>query len=119
MSSQEWCGTTFQQLNYLDGAWKYWWDSYWQGEGHGSRVLTARPVSEEQLLLALRGIEWRVGLEVSLPVIWGMHQNRARATDPVLTRFRCEGRGTSRVPAGEFVTYEVVADEPLTPRSST
>lgn len=39
VSSHEWCGTTFQQLNHRGGAWQYWWDSYWGGESNGFSTL--------------------------------------------------------------------------------
>lgn len=107
VSSQEWCGTTFQQINHLGQAWKYWWNSYWEDEGHGEHVLGGRPYTEEQLLLLLRAVKWETGLAVELPMIWGLHGTRATATEPLVSVVKCTGRQAVEVPAGKFTCWVI------------
>ncbi|MFQ5655196.1 MAG: hypothetical protein ACE5GW_10770 [Planctomycetota bacterium] len=109
VSSQEWCGVTYQQVTRRGEEWIYWWDSYFEGEAQGSRVLPLRPVTEEQLLLALRGIAWRQDLEIELPVMWEMPSNRARARGPFPAVVRCEAREPQSSPAGKFDFWRVTA----------
>ncbi|MGE3164791.1 MAG: hypothetical protein AB7O52_07790 [Planctomycetota bacterium] len=112
VSSQEWCGTTFQQINHLGQAWKYWWNSYWENEGHGERVLSVRPHTEEQLLLALRAVRWEAGLVAEIPVVWGLHGTRAAATSPIVSRVECKGQEEVSVAAGRYTCWviEVTAE---------
>ena len=91
VSSHDWCGTTYQQVGHKGGAWQYWWDSYWENEAHDFRILSGRPVTEEQLLWALRGVAWKPGLEGQLPVIWGLHAHRAKGSEPRASRVVCRG----------------------------
>ena len=109
VSSQEWCGTTFQQINHMGGAWKYWWDSYWQGEAHGFRIFSLAPNTEESLLLSLRSVEWSKGVEFDIPVVWRMHKNRAVATDPIATTVSCVERSEVAGPKGKTSCWKIVA----------
>lgn len=107
VSSQEWCGTTFQQINHLGQAWKYWWDSYWEGEGHGQIILQTAPVTEEQLLLALRSVAWKADSRYRMPIIWGLHSTKARAGDPIDTEIHCQGQVQVETPAGTFTCWDI------------
>lgn len=53
-SSSEWCGNTFKNITNKDSAFAYTWDSYWDGEGVGSRQLENDAYLEDHLFVLLR-----------------------------------------------------------------
>lgn len=53
-SSSEWCGNTFKNITTKDSVFVYTWDSYWDGEGVGSRQMANDAYLEEHLFLLLR-----------------------------------------------------------------
>jgi len=59
-SSQEWCGNTFKSLS-RDSTVHYFYDSYWDGEGRGSRELQRDAYFEDQLLYTLRSLDFKNG----------------------------------------------------------
>jgi hypothetical protein len=53
-SSSEWCGNTFKNITATDSAYHYKWDSYWDGEGVGSRSLDRNAFLEDHLFILVR-----------------------------------------------------------------
>ena len=107
--SHEWCGNTWKAVRSQDGRAVYDWSSYFDGEADGVQTLELRPGSllEDQLPLALRGLEFRPGLSFDVRVLPSMantHAGRVRLREATILVGNLE---TLDVPAGRFQAWRV------------
>lgn len=68
---QEWCGVTFKRLDASGAAARLDFHSYFDGEASGSHpvLFAAGDLAEDQLPLALRGLEFAAGLELRARIL--------------------------------------------------
>jgi len=107
--SHEWCGNTWKAIRSRDGHTVYNWSSYFDGEADGFQSLELRPgdLLEDQMLLTLRGLEFRPGLTFDVRVLPGMantHAGRVRLREATILVGDLE---TVDVPAGSFQAFRV------------
>lgn len=110
--SHEWCGNTWQALRVADGRARYEWQSYFEGEADGSQEIgpLEGTLLSDQLLLVLRGLAPRDGLERRLSLLPSIADTRGgplRASD---ARLRVVGRESLTVPAGTFDAWRLRID---------
>lgn len=69
--AQEWCGVTYKRLDASGAAARLDFHSYFDGEASGSHpvALAAADLAEDQLPLALRGLDFADGLEVRTRIL--------------------------------------------------
>ena len=108
-SAQEAAGTVHQQVNHLGQVWKYWWDSHWEGEGFGERLLGKRVLCDLQLALALPRVQWTQGYQFDLPMVWDLKSRHANASSRQMVNFQCVGEAEVSVPAGIFRCWQIQA----------
>lgn len=68
---QEWCGVTYKRLDASGAAARLDFHSYFDGEASGSHpaAFAANDLAEDQLPLALRGLDFAAGLEVRTRIL--------------------------------------------------
>jgi hypothetical protein len=79
-TANEWCGITTHHLSLGTRPARLQWHSYFDGEGDADVALDwpAQAVTEEQLLVAVRGLAFSEGLEVPLQVLSRLTEDHAR-----------------------------------------
>jgi hypothetical protein len=84
VSTQEWCGTSFFEVQGWTDPPTLVWNTYWDGEGRGERPLDelgdAGLMTTEQLLLSLRALRFEEGLTLTVPLLDSLHDT-ARLDD--------------------------------------
>jgi len=107
--SHEWCGNTWKAIRRRDGGLVHDWSSYFDGEGDGSQLLDVGPgdLLEDQLPLALRGLQFREGLTFEFRMLPGMAHPHAGALRWVPASLRVVGRATVELPVGSIDTWRV------------
>lgn len=82
--SQEWCGNTFKALTDSTGAYRYSYNSYWDGQGTGRRRLPRDIVAEDALPYSLRSLRFNDEPLFELNVL--ETQQTSKAAEPKLYR---------------------------------
>lgn len=78
-ASQEWCGNTFKALTDSTGAYRYAYNSYWDGQGTGRRTLPRDIVPEDALPYSLRSLRFNDQPLFELNVLETQQTNQAAA----------------------------------------
>lgn len=110
VGSQEWCGNTFKEVKNAGAQAELNYHSYFDGEGDGTRALDLRPgdLLEDQLPLALRGLEFAPGREVQLRILPSLISNSLRQPPQfVSASVKVVGEETLSTPAGSFSAWKV------------
>lgn len=81
-SSQEWCGTTFKHIT-TDSVVHYAYDSYWDGEGVGTRTLRSSVFFEDQLIYTLRTLDFANGYTTKIELYPTIITSKAALSEPV------------------------------------
>lgn len=107
--SHEWCGNTWKAVRQREGRTVYDWASYFEGEADGRQELDLDlgDLVEDQLPVALRGLDFRAGLEFEarlLPSFANIHAGPVRWTE---ASFRVVRRETLELPAGTVESWRV------------
>lgn len=97
----EWCGVTFKRLEASGPAARLDFHSYFDGEASGSHPLELAPgdLAEDQLPLALRGLDFAPGLEVRTRILPTLASIRV-PRPPVLADAAIRVAGTEAVTTG-------------------
>jgi hypothetical protein len=110
LGSQEWCGNTFKEIKTVGGRSELITNSYFDGQGDARRPLDLRPgdLLEDQLPLALRGLNFDPGLEVRPRILPSLISNSVRGPVEFETAtITVVGEEEITVPAGAFVAWKV------------
>lgn len=86
-SSQEWCGNTFKSWSYKDNAYNINYDSYWDGEGIGSKKVNSNFLFEDQLSFSLRALNFKQGLRFQAPLLSTQVSSRLGSLSPQTASF--------------------------------
>ncbi len=110
VSSQEWCGAGFKEIApWLQGG-LLRFHSYWDGQGDGEYPLDMRPgdLTEEQLVLALRSLDFEsLPLSATARILDGQIANKAVKPSWSDSSIHAKSIGKTTVAAGEFDAVEV------------
>lgn len=108
-SSQEWCGTTFQQVVTHDGPARLEYHSYFDGEADGRAPLhlDGAAVLEDQLMLLVRAARLEAGIARRFRLHGSLVSNRAVSPGALDVEAVLAGRETLATPAGDFVTDRI------------
>ncbi|MEM6262425.1 MAG: hypothetical protein AAGI38_07955 [Bacteroidota bacterium] len=78
-SSQEWCGNTFKTFLRKGDSLRYTYNSYFDGEGMGQKMLPANTfLMEDQLPYTFRSLIFKDGLSFSAPILLSEISSHAR-----------------------------------------
>lgn len=118
MSSQEWCGHTYEQLIRRDGTYDHTGHSYFDGEGDKQRdiAIPEGAISADALPMLVRGVAGQLlepGEAIERPVVDKLMDARF-AHEPVRFRTaklsRSEDTTEMAAPAGSFEVFTVEVD---------
>ena len=76
-SSQEWCGTTFKAVTDEGATFSQYYNSYFDGQGEGNRLLPKEVLLEDQLPYTLRALRFQDGLTFRANVLESLQDNTA------------------------------------------
>lgn len=110
VGSQEWCGNTFKEVRTWDGRPEVVFHSYFDGQGDGTRPLDLQPgdLLEDQLPLALRGLDFRPGLQFRRRVLPSLISNKLRRPPEfVEATVTVAGEEVINTPAGTHPAWKV------------
>ncbi|RMG68084.1 MAG: hypothetical protein D6715_03220 [Calditrichaeota bacterium] len=108
-TSHEWCGNAFKSLVNFRGRRKYYFDTYWDGQGHGEYPadFPEDVVLYDALPVQLRMLVFRPGEQVTLALLPGQFSSKASKPKVVMAQAEVGKRKTIQVPAGSFSAYPV------------
>lgn len=91
VGGQEWCGNVYKEFNAL-GAGTFMWRSYFEAEGNGEIEvpIDAEHLTEEQLFLAVRALEFRENLQFDVAVYPTQLTNHVREKTAEAMQFTAE-----------------------------
>lgn len=110
VGSQEWCGNTFKEVKNAGAQAELNYHSYFDSEGDATRALDLRPgdLLEDQLPLALRGLDFAPGREVQLRILPSLISNSLRQPPNFLpATVRVVGEEKVVTKAGSFPAWKV------------
>ncbi|TYZ07899.1 hypothetical protein FY528_14370 [Hymenobacter lutimineralis] len=87
-SSQEWCGTTFKAVQAGSTGYQLTYNSYWDGQGEGTRPLPGAMLFEDALPYTLRSLRFDQPGAFNVPIC--ELQQTSKATPPVLYQARVQ-----------------------------
>lgn len=107
--SHEWCGNTWKAIRSRDGHTVYDWSSYFDGESDGFQALEFGPgsLTEDQLPMALRGLDFREGLTFDVRLLPSLANNRGGRLGLGETTILVRELQTISVPAGRTRAWKV------------
>ncbi len=78
-TGQEWCGNTFKQFTRSEGGYRYDYNSYFDGSGHGTMEIEGNNlIWEDQLSTLLRSLKFEGGLVFNHRVVQSQVDTKAR-----------------------------------------
>ncbi len=113
-TSHEWCGNAFKSLVNFGGKQRYYFDTYWDGQGHGeySVHFPEDLVLYDALPVQLRMLLFRPGEKVTLALLPGQFSSKADKPVVVIAQAEVGEKATVEVPAGRFEAFPVRLELP-------
>ncbi len=106
-SSQEWCGTTYKEIDLNQGILQMTYHSYWDKEGTGEYSFGRNLLLEDQLIYSLRSLKFSNGLNFEGNVLESQVSSKIGKLAVYKSNFTVSDAGTQRVRNKEYACWKV------------